>query len=327
MGAPALPISIDDVRAASVRLRGVAQRTPVMRSHTADTIAGDGRQLLFKCENFQTIGAFKLRGAYNAIVQLDTPVRASGVAAASSGNHAQAVALAARMLGAPAVICMPHDAPAAKRAATEGYGARVVEFDRATTRPEDAVAEVAQREGLTVIPAFDHPHVMAGQGTLALELFEDAGLLDALVVPLGGGGLLSGCATVAKALNPACRVVGVETEGADDWVQSLARGERVLIDPPTTIADGIRTRQPGVHTFEQVRALVDDVVLVSDAEVLEAMRFMVLRMKLVVEPTGAVAAAAALTGRAGIPAGARAGVVVSGGNVDASLLARILDNR
>ena len=327
MGAPALPISIDDVRAASVRLRGVAQRTPVMRSHTADTIAGDGRQLLFKCENFQTIGAFKLRGAYNAIVQLDTAVRASGVAAASSGNHAQAVALAARMLGAPAVICMPHDAPAAKRAATEGYGARVVEFDRATTRPEDAVAEVAQREGLTVIPAFDHPHVMAGQGTLALELFEDAGLLDALVVPLGGGGLLSGCATVAKALNPACRVVGVETEGADDWVQSLARGERVLIDPPTTIADGIRTRQPGVHTFEQVRAFVDDVVLVSDAEVLEAMRFMVLRMKLVVEPPGAVAAAAALPGRAGIPAGASAGIGVSGGNVDASLLARILDTR
>lgn len=327
MGAPALPISIDDVRAATTRLRGVAQRTPVLRSRTADTIAGDGRQLLFKCENFQTIGAFKLRGAYNAIVQLDTAVRARGVAAASSGNHAQAVALAARMLGAPAVICMPHDAPAAKRAATEGYGARVVEFDRAATRPEVAVAEVAQREGLTVIPAFDHPHVMAGQGTLALELFEDAGLLDALVVPLGGGGLLSGCATVAKALNPACRVVGVETEGADDWVQSLARGERVLIDPPTTIADGIRTRQPGVHTFEQVRALVDDVVLVSDAEVLEAMRFLVLRMKLVVEPTGAVAAAAALTGRAGIPAGARAGVVVSGGNVDASLLARILDNR
>lgn len=318
-----LPISIDDIRAAARRLEGVTTRTPVMRSRTFDAMAG-GAEVLFKCENFQRGGAFKLRGAYSHIASLSPAERSRGVAAASSGNHAQGVALSAQLLGIPATILMPSDAPASKVAATRGYGAEVVFFDRATQRPEDAVREYAERHGRHIVPSFDDPVLMAGQGTAALELIEDAGPLDWIVAPLGGGGLLSGTATAAKALCPGIKVAGFETEGADDWVQSLACGERVLIDPPTTIADGIRTRQPGVHTFPVVRALADLVTTVTDAQVIEAMRFIVQRMKLVVEPTGAVGAAGVLSGKLGDLRGKRVGVIVSGGNVDPDVLCRVL---
>ncbi len=320
-----LPINIDDVRAAAERLKGVVKTTPVHTSRQANEQSGV--QAFFKCESFQRGGAFKLRGAFNAVARLDPDERAKGVVAASSGNHAQGVAISAQHFGIPAVICMPDDTPRLKVAATHGYGAEVVEFDRHRESPDQIVTRIAKERGLTIIPPFDHVDVMAGQGTVALELWEQAGPLDALIVPLGGGGLLSGCATVAKALNPDCHVIGVEPEGADDWVLSLARGERVIIEPPTTIADGIRTRQPGRLPFEQVRALVDDVVLVSDEEVKEAMRFLVLRMKLVVEAAGAVAPAALLTRRAGIHESARTGVVISGGNVDPDLLCSVLLER
>lgn len=317
-----LPIDIADVRAAAGRLEGVVNRTPVVTSRQLDSQLGIN--VFFKCENFQRAGAFKLRGAYNAIIKLSNEERARGVVAASSGNHAQGVALSARELGIRAVICMPEDTPRGKKAATRAYGAEVVEYDRLRERPDAVVARIAEERGLTIIPPFDHADVMAGQGTLALELWEDAGPLDALVVPLGGGGLLSGCATAAKALNPGCRVVGVEPEGADDWVQSLAKGERVLIDPPDTIADGIRTRMPGALPWRQIRALVDEVVVVSDDDIKDAMRFLVERMKLVVEPSGAVAPAAVMAGKAGIAPGTRTGVVISGGNVDPDVLCSIL---
>ncbi len=319
----ALPISFEDVRAAAVRLSGVATRTPVMTSRTFDELAG-GAQVFFKCENLQRGGAFKFRGAYNHIASLPPAERAKGVAAASSGNHAQGVALAARLLGIPATILMPNDAPATKVAATRGYGAEVLFFDRLAQRPEDAIRDFAEKTGRHVVPSFDDPVLMAGQGTAAMELIEDVGPLDWVLTPVGGGGLLSGTATAVKALCPTARVAGFETEGADDWVQSLARGERVLIDPPTTIADGIRTRQPGVHTFAVVRTLVDAVHTVTDEQVKAAMRFMVQRMKLLVEPTGAVGAAGVLSGKLGDLSGQRVGVIVSGGNVDADVLCQVL---
>lgn len=318
-----LPITFEDIEAARRRLDGVATRTPVMTSRTFDGMAG-AAAVYFKCENFQRGGAFKFRGAYNHLAALSTAELASGVAAASSGNHAQGVALAARILGAHATILMPQDAPATKVAATRGYGAEVVFFDRATHRPEEAVGAFAARSGCHVVPSFDDPVLMAGQGTAAMELIEEVGDLDWVVTPLGGGGLLSGTATAVKGLCPGARVAGFETEGADDWVQSLAKGERVLIDPPTTIADGIRTRQPGVHTFAVVRALVDMVETVTDEQVKEAMRFMVQRMKLVVEPTGAVGAAGVLCGKLGSLDGKRVGVIVSGGNVDPEVLCQVL---
>jgi threo-3-hydroxy-L-aspartate ammonia-lyase len=324
MSANSLPIDIDDVREAAARLAGVVTRTPVMTSRRLNERLG--LEVFFKCENLQRAGAFKMRGAYNAIVQLDEETRRRGVVAASSGNHAQGVALSARILGIPATICMPSDAPQSKRDATAGYGAEVVEYDRLKERPDAITARIAEeRGGLAIIPPFDHAHVMAGQGTLVLELWEEVGELDALVVPLGGGGLLSGCATAAKGMNPNCRVVGVEPEGADDWVQSLAAGERVLIDPPATIADGVRTRLPGELPWLQVQALVDDVVLVSDEEIKEALRYLVMRMKLVVEPSGALAPAAVFEERVGIAKGSRVGVVISGGNVDADVLCSILN--
>lgn len=316
------PISIEDVRAAAARLDGIVTRTPV---HTSQRVDGRlGVHAFFKCENFQRAGAFKMRGAYNAIAQLAEAVRRRGIAATSAGNHAQGVALSAKLLDIPAVICMPSDAPQSKRDATRGYGAEVVEFDRLKETPDDVVRRVAAERGMTIIPPFDDREVMAGQGTLALELWEDAGPLDALLVPVGGGGLLAGCATVAKALSPECRVFGVEPEGADDWAQSLARGERVMIEPPTTIADGVRTKQPGVLPFEQVRGLVEDVVVVSDDDIREAMRFLLQRMKLVTEPAGALGAAALFSEKAGIAAGSRVGVVISGGNVDFDVLCSVL---
>jgi threonine dehydratase len=317
-----LPIGIEDVRAAADRIRGIAHRTPVLTSRTLDELTG--ATVFFKAENYQRVGAFKFRGAYNHVSTLPEDARTRGVVAASSGNHAQGVALAAKLLGVPCTIVMPTDAPAAKRQATLGYGAEVLSFDRLKDLPEVVVRAAAEPTNAYVVPSFDDRMIMAGQGTAALELLEDVPDLDLVVTPLGGGGLLSGTATAVRALSPRTRIAGIEPEGADDWVQSLARGERVLIDPPTTIADGVRTRQPGLLTFEQVRALVDDVVTVTDAAIEDAVRFLLLRMKTVVEPTGAIPAAAMLSGRLGDLSGKRVGAILSGGNVDADVLARIL---
>jgi threonine dehydratase len=316
-----LAISFADVQAASERLAGVAHRTPVLTSRTADERTG--AELFFKCENLQRMGAFKFRGAYNALAQFSPGQRAGGAIAYSSGNHAQGVALAARLLGMRATIVMPTDAPAAKLAATRGYGAEVVLYDRYTEDREAIGRRIAAERGMTLVPPFDHPHVMAGQGTAAKELLEETGPLDALVVCVGGGGLISGCAVAAKHLAPQCEVIGVEPQAGNDVQQSLARGERVRIAVPDTIADGAQTQQVGELTFPVIRALVDRVVTVSDAQLVQAMRFFAERMKLVVEPTGCLAAAALL--EAGLPVrGKRVGVIVSGGNIDLPHYARLL---
>lgn len=287
-------------------------------------LAGEGAEVFFKCENYQRVGAFKFRGAYNHVSRLGAEERRNGVVAASSGNHAQGVALAAQLLGIRATILMPTDAPKSKVTATIGYGAEVRFFDRLAVKPDEAAAQFARETGAHIVPSFDDPLIMAGQGTAAKELLEECGPLDVVVVPLGGGGLLSGTITAVRALSPRARVVGVEPVGADDWVQSLAKGERVLIDPPTTIADGVRTRQPGVHTFAVIRALGGEVVTVTDEAIREATRFMALRMKTVVEPTGAIPAAAILSGTLGDLSRKRVGCIVSGGNVDGEVLAEIL---
>ncbi len=315
-----LVISLDDVRAAAERLRGVAHRTPVHTSRTLDALAG--RELFLKCENFQRGGAFKFRGAYNAISRLGADERVAGVVAFSSGNHAQGVALAARILGVPAVICMPDDAPPVKLVATQGYGAEVVIYARASADREAFARTIAVERGMTLIPPYDHPQIMAGQGTAALELLEDVPDLDALLAPVGGGGLIGGCAVAACGLRPQIRVFGVETEGADDTRQSLERGERVSIPPPNTIADGIRTLAPGHLTFPIIQRHVEHVLVVSDDAVLATMRLLLLRLKLVVEPTGAVALAAALGGLLPAECG-RVGVIISGGNLDPALMARL----
>ena len=324
-----LAIGIDDVRAAAARLRGVAHRTPVATSTTLDERTG--ARIFVKCENLQRTGAFKFRGAYNALSQFTRPQRAAGVVAYSSGNHAQAVALAARLLGIPAVIVMPSDAPPVKVAATRGYGAEVVIYDRYTQDREALGAALATDRGLTLIPPYDHPHVMAGQGTAALELVEqvrelDGGGLDVLLVPLGGGGLLSGCATATAEEQPGCRVVGVEPAAGNDVQQSLRRGEIVHIDVPRTIADGAQTQHAGRLTFPVVQALVDEVVTVTDDQLVDAMRVVAERMKIVVEPTGALGIAAAL--EEAVPVrGRRVGVIASGGNVDVDRLAQLLSSR
>jgi threonine dehydratase len=320
-----LPIGFADVEAAARRLHGIANRTPVLTSRTLDEMVG--ASVFFKAENYQRVGAFKFRGAYNHLSTLPVDSKHRGVVAASSGNHAQGVALSARLLGIPCTIVMPTDAPASKRAATAGYGAKVLSFDRLRETPEAAVRAVAETSGAYIVPSFDDRMIMAGQGTAALELLEEVPSLDLVIAPLGGGGLLSGTATAVKGMSPATRVVGIEPEGADDWVRSLAAGERIMIDPPDTIADGVRTRQPGVLTFEVVRRLVERVVTVSDRAIEDAVRFMVLRMKTVVEPTGAIPAAALMSGALGGISGMRIGAIVTGGNVDAGELARILDER
>ncbi|MBB5158100.1 threonine dehydratase [Saccharopolyspora phatthalungensis] len=304
-------VTVDDVRDAAKRLDGIAHRTPVVTSSTLNELVG--AEVFIKCENFQRMGAFKFRGAYNAISRLSPEQLRRGVAAYSSGNHAQAVALACRLLGATAVILMPADAPAAKLAATRGYGAEVVTYDRYTENREELGRQLATERGLTLIPPFEHPHVMAGQGTTALELLEETGPLDALVVPVGGGGLIAGCSTAAKAVSPEIRVVGVEPEAADDTRRSLDAGERVKIPVPRTIADGLAADIPGELTFSVNRRLVDDIVLVSDDEIRSAMRLAFERLKIVVEPSGAVGIAALLSGRLAPPP--RVGVVISGGNV------------
>jgi threonine dehydratase len=316
-----LAITFDDVQAAAARLRGIAHRTPVLTSRTVDELSG--YEVYFKCENLQRAGAFKFRGAYNALAQLSQAERKRGVVAFSSGNHAQGVAYAAKLLGMPATIVMPTDAPAAKLAATRGYGAEVQFYDRLTEDRVQMARELAEARGTALLPSFDHPHVMAGQGTAALELLEDVPDLDVLVAPIGGGGLLSGCATAAKGLKPEMRVLGVETETGNDWWLSFQANERVKIDPPDTIADGIRLQQPGELTFPVVRALVEAIILVSDAEVIEAMKLLLLRTKILAEPTGAVAPAAVLQQRVG-PPGSKVGVIISGGNVDGPLLAKLL---
>jgi len=316
-----LPISFDDVAAAHERIRGVAHRTPVLTSTTAN--ASSGAQLFFKCENFQRMGAFKFRGAYNAVAQFTPEQKAAGVITFSSGNHAQAIALSARLLGVKAVIVMPNDAPAVKVEATRGYGGEIVFYDRYTEDREALGRRLAAERGLTLIPPYDHPHVMAGQGTAAKELIEEVGELDLLLVPLGGGGLLSGCASAARALAPACRVIGVEPEAGNDGQRSLRSGAIVHIDTPQTIADGAQTQHLGEYTFAVIRALVDDVVTVSDAELVETMAFFASRMKAVVEPTGCLGAAAALTQKVDLR-GKRVGVIVSGGNVDLRRFAELL---
>jgi threo-3-hydroxy-L-aspartate ammonia-lyase len=304
-------IGPEDVRAAARVLDGVAHRTPVVRSRTL------GERVVLKPENLQRVGAFKFRGAYNKIASLPHGAK---VVAYSSGNHAQAVALASRLLGAAATILMPTDAPASKVAATRGYGAEIVTYDRYTGDREAIAAELAAERGAEIVPPYDDPLIMAGQGTAALELLEDAGVVDTLVVPLGGGGLIAGCATIAKALGVA-RVVGVEPAAGDDWAQSFARGEIVEIDVPRTIADGLQTHAPGELTWQVARRHVDAVITVTDEQIVEAMRFAFDRLKLVVEPSGAVGIAAVLEGLVDAPS---TGIVISGGNVDAGRFAELL---
>jgi threonine dehydratase len=309
------------VLAAAERLRGVAHRTPVVTSRTLD--ARTGAAAFLKCENLQRMGAFKFRGAYNRLVQLDAAARARGVVAFSSGNHAQGVALAAKLLGIPATIVMPEDAPAAKVAATREYGAEVVFYDRSTMNRGSIAADVAAQTGATLVPPYDDPAIVAGQGTVALELLRDVPDLDVLLVCTGGGGLLAGCALAAAALRPAIAVYGVEPEAGDDFRQSFVLGERVEIAVPETIADGQRTTSPGVLTFAIVKRLCAGILTVRDDDLRAAMSFAFERLKLVVEPSGAAALAALLTGAVDV-AGKRVGVILSGGNVDAASYAAIL---
>ena len=289
------PIDVDAVRRSAAIIDGVAHRTPVFRSRTLDGLCGG--EVLLKAENLQRGGAFKFRGAYTALAAMDPDQRAAGVVAFSSGNHAQAVAISARLWETRATIVMPADAPAGKLAATRGYGAEVITYDRATEDREAIARELGEQRGLTVIPPFELPAVMAGQGTAALELIESDGPLDVLIAPIGGGGLMAGCATVAKGLLPSVRVIGVEPEAGDDTRRSMTEGHPVGIDLPKTIADGLQTTRPGDMTFEINRRLVDAIELVSDAEIVAAMVFLFERLKLVVEPSGAVGVAAILSGR------------------------------
>ncbi len=314
-------IGIEDVRAAAERIAPHAHRTPVLTSRQLDEATG--AQVFLKAENLQRVGAFKFRGAFNAVAALSAADRARGVATVSSGNHAQALSLAARLHEVPAVILMPDDAPPGKLAATRGYGAEIVLFDRYAGDREALLAVLVAERGLTPVHPYEEPLVMAGQGTAALELLEDAGPLDVLLVCLGGGGLLAGCATAVKALSPDTRVIGVEPEAGDDFVRSLAAGERVRIEVPRTIADGQQLPLPGELTFPVIQRLVDEVVTVSDKEIVAAMRLLFERAKTVAEPSGASAFAALLAGRIDAT-GLRVGVTISGGNVTAERFAELV---
>ncbi|KVZ09641.1 threo-3-hydroxy-L-aspartate ammonia-lyase [Burkholderia stagnalis] len=302
-----------DVAAAAARLEGHAHRTPVMTSRTINEELG--AQVFFKCENLQRMGAFKFRGAFNALSRFTGEQRRNGVVAFSSGNHAQAIALSARLLGMPATIVMPSDAPAAKVEATRGYGGNVVMYDRYTEDREQIGRDLAERHGLTLVPPYDHPDVIAGQGTAAAELYAEVGPLDALFMPLGGGGLLSGSALATRELSPATRLYGVEPEAGNDAQQSFRSGKIVHIDTPKTIADGAQTQHLGNLTFPIIRRDVDDILTASDAQLIDCMRFFALRMKIIVEPTGCLGLAAARQMKEQL-AGKRVGVIISGGNVD-----------
>jgi threo-3-hydroxy-L-aspartate ammonia-lyase len=318
---PRFAASFDDVVQAARRLDGVAHRTPAITSATLD--ARTGARVYAKAENLQRMGAFKFRGAYNRLVQLDAAQRAGGVVAFSSGNHAQGVALAAQLLGMPAAIVMPLDAPAAKLDATRGYGAEVVLYDRLTEDRAEIARRLAVERNATLVPPYDDPAIIAGAGTAVLELIQTVGELDVLVVCTGGGGFLAGSALAATGLAPGIAIYGVEPEAGDDWVQSLARNERVTIPVPDTIADGMQTTSPGELTFPIVQALCAGVVTVSDGELRDAMRFAFERLKLVIEPSGAAALAAVLAGRVDVR-GKRVGITISGGNVDAATFARLI---
>ncbi len=316
-----LAVSFEDIDQAHQRIAHAAHRTPVLTSTLANQRVD--ANLFFKCENFQRIGAFKFRGAYNAIAQFTSAQCSKGVIAYSSGNHAQAIALSARLLGMQAVIVMPSDAPAIKVAATRDYGAEIVLYDRYSEDREALGLRLAQERGLTLIPPYDHPHVIAGQGTVAKELIEEVGALDVLFVPLGGGGLLAGCAIAAKTMNPSCIVIGVEPEAGNDGQRSLRGGAIVHIDTPKTIADGAQTQHLGQYTFPILQKFVDDVVTVSDASLIEAMKFFASRMKIIVEPTGCLGAAAVFENKFTISS-KKVGVVVSGGNVDLARFASLI---
>jgi threo-3-hydroxy-L-aspartate ammonia-lyase len=317
-------LAIHDVQAAARRLLNRIHRTPVISSQSFDDASG--LQVFFKCENLQRAGAFKIRGALNKLLTLTDAERALGVVAFSSGNHAQGVALAARMVGTTAIICMPTDAPALKVEATRNYGADIVTYDRLKEDREAIARGIAAETGRVLVPPYDDYAIMAGQGTTALELLEDVPSLDALVTPVGGGGLMAGCSTVARALFPGMQVFGVEAETANDTLLSLRKGARVAIEPPPTIADGIRVTIPGELTFPILKRTLTDIVLVSDDEIRDTVRFLALRGRIVVEPTGAVGAAAVLVGRLPVAKGARVGVVLSGGNIDPDLLIAILSD-
>jgi threonine dehydratase len=316
-----LQVAYADVAAAARVLAGVAHRTPVFTSRTID--ARTDATVFFKCENFQRMGAFKFRGAYNALSRLDAAQRRAGVVAFSSGNHAQAVALAGSLLGIPATIVMPSNAPAVKRDATEGYGARVVSYDPATEDRAQIARALADKHGLSVIPPFDHPDIVAGQGTAAQELIEEAGALDYLLVPCGGGGLISGCAIAANHLSPGIKVVGIEPAAGDDVTRSFKTGVLQSVQNPDTIADGARTSSAGAVTFPLILQHVREMHTVTDAELARAMFFLWERMKIVVEPTGALGAAALFEGRIDAR-GKKVGVIISGGNVDLKAVSALL---
>ena len=318
-------LTLDHVKDAARRLGGRVHRTPVLTSRSLDEATG--HSVFLKCENLQKAGAFKIRGALNKLSSLDDGERRRGVLAFSSGNHAQGVALAARTTGVSAIILMPTDAPSLKLAATRGYGAEVVFYDRQREDREARARELVQRTNRVLVPPYDDYAVMAGQGTAALELFEDVPDLDVLLTPVGGGGLMAGCSTVARALRPDIRMYGVEPDTANDTWLSFRKGDRVSIAPPPTIADGVRNASPGALTFPILQKNLDDILLVSDGEIAEALRFLLLRVKVLVEPTGAVAAAAVLAGKLPLARGARVGVVLSGGNVDPETLADLLSPR
>ena len=316
-----MAVTYADVAAAHERIKPFAKRTPVLTSSTVDALTG--AKVHFKCENFQRMGAFKFRGAYNALSQLSSAQKRKGVVAFSSGNHAQAVALSGKLLGIPATIVMPTDAPKVKLEATRGYGAEVVLYNASNEDRQKIAEKLAAERGLTLIPPFDHPHILAGQGTAAKELIEETGPLDILMVPCGGGGLLSGCSIAAKHLSPRCRVIGVEPAAGDDGLRAFRSGKLETIRLPDTIADGARTTSLGKITFALIQQHVDDFLTVTDEELLKWMFFLWERMKIVVEPTGALAAAALLQAKIDAK-GKKVGVVISGGNVDLAWAARQL---
>ena len=315
-------ITISDIQSAAERIKGIAHRTPVFTSHTFDALAGTS--VFFKCENFQRGGAFKIRGAANFVYSIPKDELSRGVVSYSSGNHAQAVAIAAASVSIPATIVMPADAPKSKLDATRGYGAKVVTYDRMLGNRETIGRKIAEETGATLVPPYDHPWIVAGQGTAALELLEEVPDLDTLIVCIGGGGLISGCALAAKALRPGIRVFGVEPADANDTYLSLRSGSRVEIPVPLTIADGLRSTKPGELTFSIIQKNVADIVLVSDREIRETMRFLLTRMKMLVEPSGAVPATALFHHK--LPAGlGKTGAIVSGGNVDLEFFQTIWD--